>query len=121
MTKDEVREKLMSGCTMGELFNFTQGDECLIFKADKFVLGNEIIYIPDVDMYGISMDAAVKSTEYVVYILACCYTGDDFAQDCRDAGVDEKYAERLFWLCNWQYPSSVLAEGWPDDDDASED
>ena len=43
MTKDEVREKLMSGCTMGELFNFTQGDECLIFKADKFELGNEII------------------------------------------------------------------------------
>ena len=120
MTKPELHEKLMSGCTMDELFHYKQGDECLIFKADKFALGDEILYIPDIDMNGIPLDTAVKSVEDIVYILTFCYTGDDFAQECRDADVDEKYAERLFWLCNWQHPSSVLVEGWPDDDDVSE-
>ena len=121
MTKNELREKLMSGCTMGELFNFTQGDECLIFKADKFALGDEILYVPDIGMNRIPMDMAVTNGQDIDDILACCYTGDDFAQECREADVGEKYAERLFWLCNWQYPSSVLSEGWPNDDDASED
>ena len=120
MTKDELREKLMSGHTMDELFHYTQGDECLIFKADKFALGGEILYIPDVGMNGIPMDTPVTRGEDIDLILPCCYTGDDFAQECRDADVDEKYAERLFWLCDWQHPSSVLDEGWPDDDDASE-
>ena len=120
MTKDELREKLMSGHTMDELFHYTQGDECLIFKADKFTLGDEILYIPDVDLNEIPMDEVVTDSKVIDCILTYCYTGDDFALKCRDFGVDENYAERLFWFCNWQHPFSALVEGWPDDDDASE-
>ena len=118
MTKDKLREELAAGKTMDELFSYTPGDGCMIFKAETFKPGGEIIYIPDMELNRLATDRPATSEGDVENILDCCYTGDDFAFVCRAMGVDEKYAERLFHLCDWQHPSSVLAEGWPDDEDA---
>ena len=120
MTKTELKAALKSGKTMDELFHYTQGDECLIFKADKFALGDEILYIPDIDLNEIPMDEAITDNNAIEDILDCCYTGLDFARECVKADTDKKYAERLFRFCDWQHPFSALMEGWPDGDDASE-
>lgn len=120
MTKKQLRARLKAGEIMDNLFHYTVGDECMIFKADRFRSGEEIIYVPDIDLNDIPMDEAVQDDEKIDNILSCCYTGDDFVQECVNAGIDTRYAERLFMLCEWQHPSSILCEGWPDDNDSQE-
>ena len=50
MTQLELREKLEEGKTLDQLLPFKIGQECLIFKATYFIAGDEIVYIPDVDL-----------------------------------------------------------------------
>ena len=131
MTKQELREKLMSGQILDELFHFTRGQECLIFKADKFCAGDEIIYIPDIDLNEIPVDTNLSvdnsmmdelnrgwgpmtAQEQINLALSFCYTGDDFVDEC---GGDVEKAERLFWYCDWQHPSSAVDELDDDEDD----
>ena len=114
MTKEELREKLKAGKTMDELFHFTQGDGGLIFKAKVFKAGKEILYIPDIYLNDIPTDDAIDDDEKIAEILSCCYTGDDFL---KLYGGKQGIAERVFWYCDWQHPSSVLGEGWPDDEE----
>lgn len=50
MTKLELRCILMGGEKLEDIFNFTNGQECLIYKG-KFlpgIMGDDICYIPDV-------------------------------------------------------------------------
>ena len=47
MTKAELREKLLGGAIMDDLFAFRNGQDCEIFKAARFGQGDDIIYIPD--------------------------------------------------------------------------
>ena len=47
MTKKELAEALENGKTMCELFQFSLGQECDVFKADDFKVGDEILYISD--------------------------------------------------------------------------
>ena len=49
MTKAELKAKLEAGAFLVDLFDFTYGQECLIYKSNKFESDN-IIYIPDVDL-----------------------------------------------------------------------
>lgn len=52
MTKDELRKALEEGKQLDELFEFTDGQECQIFKAKcvaHFAGNHEIVYIPDTD------------------------------------------------------------------------
>ena len=48
MTKQELCSALHSGQKLENLFEWRSGQDCDIFKADRFSIGNEIIYIPDV-------------------------------------------------------------------------
>lgn len=107
MKKDELKVQLESGAKMSELFAFSEGQECTIFKATNFMAGNEVIYIPDLSLNDIPMDKTIKDAEELEDVLACCYTGQDFLDEC---GGDETLAERLFWYCDWQHPSSAYPE-----------
>lgn len=107
MTKDELHVSLSAGKTMDELFHCISGQECLIYKASEFSDGNEIIYIPDVDLNNIPMDRPLKDGVEIEDVLGVCYTGREFVDEC---GGDTELAQRLFHYCDWQHPSSALPE-----------
>jgi len=114
MTKNELWEYLKAGNSMGDAFDFGPGQECEIFKADYFEPGDEIIYIPDLSLNMIPVWEPVTSDEAIEEVIESCYTGNDFIEQC---GGDAEKAERLFWFCDWQHPSSVLGEGAVDDEE----
>ena len=49
LTKQELRLQLQQGHTLNDLLAFGPGQDCEIFKADKFYPGNIVIYVPDDD------------------------------------------------------------------------
>lgn len=107
MTRAELREKLLGGAIMDELFTFRSGQECDIYKAAKFAPGSEIIYIPDLALNLIPVTEPAVDPDDVEEIIANCYTGDDFIEEC---GGDIEKAKHLFWYCDWQHPCSALPE-----------
>lgn len=111
MTKSKLEHLLRTGAKMNELFDFSDGQECLIYKGN-WSLGEEIIYIPDIFLNEIPTDRKVREDE-LEGILHCCYTGDDFLNEC---GGDEALAKRLFSYCDWQNPSAAVDEVRDDDE-----
>ena len=107
MTKAELREYLKAGYFMNDAFDFGPGQDCEIFKADFFEAGDEIIYIPDVSLNEIPMNAPITDEEVIDEVIGKCYTGNNFIEECDG---DKELAERLFWYCDWQHPSSALPE-----------
>lgn len=100
MTKQEIRAELIGGRALSEVLEFTDGQDCIIFKADKFFADNEVCYIPDVDLNEIPIDKTSLSSEIIDEIINYCYTGNDF---WTEAGGDAELAERLFWYVDWQH------------------
>lgn len=102
-TKEELRAELKQGKSLDELLAFREGQECLIFKADAFYPGDKVIYIPDTYLNDIAIYdtdlAEMEIEEYLHY----CYTGDYFIEMC---GGGLELAERVFWFCDWQNPST---------------
>ena len=98
VTKAELRERLLKGAVMDDLFEFREGQECWMFKAPKFEPGDDILYIPDTDLNNIPV--AERPT---------CY------EEIEDGNVEK--AERLFWYCDWQHPSAALPEIEDDEED----
>lgn len=91
------------------------GQGCSIVKAKQFVAGDEIIYIPDLELNGLAELLGIHlEDEDIGQIIDCCYTGNDFVEEC---GGDVEKAKRLFWYCDWQHPSSAYNEGAVDDDE----
>ena len=118
MTKAELKKQLKEGKTFDELFHFSRGQECLIFKADHFQPGNSILYIPDIDLNEMPVDDVLTNAEERINdAVSLCYTGDDFIQQCEG---NDQIAERLFNFCDWQHPSSALDDFW-DDLDSKDD
>lgn len=107
MTKQELRAELIGGRALSELLEFTDGQDCVIFKADKFFVDNEVCYIPDVDLNEIPIDEVSLDSETIDEIIGHCYTGNDF---WTEAGGDAVLAERLFWYVDWQHPCSAVDE-----------
>lgn len=107
MTKEALRKNLEAGKMMDDLFHYSAGQQCTIYKAAAFTTGDEIIYIPDISLNDIPMDRPLRNGEEIEEVLSVCYAGVDFVQEC--AG-DVKLAERLFYYCDWQHPSSALPE-----------
>ena len=113
MTKNEIRELLQNGMTLDENLTFRDGQECTIYKADAFATGNQIIYIPDLDLNEI-VTYRPLSEEEIEDFISCCYTGDDFVEICDGK---RSVAERVFWFCDWQHPSTAYEEDdWEDDE-----
>ncbi len=108
MKKAELRNRLMAGEMLVDILPLKDGQDCLIYKADDFKPGVEILYIPDVFLNEIPVDKDLScDIEGIFDVLGRCYTGDDFIEEC-DGNVE--LAERLFWYCDWQSPSSALPE-----------
>lgn len=106
MTKKELVVELQSGKIMSDIFPFTSGQECLIFKEEEWKAGEDIVYISDMYFPKFYLKP-VKSAESLEDILDCCYTGNDFLEA---AGGDESLAREFFGLCDWQSPFTVADE-----------
>ena len=102
-----LRSQLQQGHTLNNLLAFGPGQDCEIFKADKFYSGDVVIYVPDVHLNHIPLDRPITAQEELEEILSQCYTGQDFISEC--SGDTEK-AERLLCYCDWQHPSSAMDE-----------
>lgn len=111
MTKEELRKELENGKALEELFKFTDGQDCLIYKADKFEISDNIIYIPDVDLNKIH--GAMVDDEEINHALSNCYTGYDFLEEAREI---ENIAESIFDYVDWQHPdANDWVEGYDED------
>lgn len=106
MTKSELRASLAKHRVLDDQFKIVDGQDCHIVKAERFSTGDEIIYVPDFYLNGISFGVRLDD-EDIEAILRSCYTGNDFLDEC---GGDAELAERLFDYCDWQHPSSALPE-----------
>ena len=115
LTKQELRVQLQQGQTLNDLLAFGPGQDCEIFKADKFYPGNVVIYVPDVYLNHIPLDRPITDPEELSEVLSNCYTGQDFIDECH---ADEEKAERLFCYCDWQHPSSAIDELADDEDES---
>lgn len=100
VTKEQLKERLKNGEHLENIFQFTDGQECLIYKGD-FEVSDNIIYIPDIWLNELNTDS--KATEEDIEdIINNCYTGKDFMEECHDV---ENVAETLFNIVDWQHPN----------------
>lgn len=109
MTVNEVRERIIKGECLSDMFKFKDGQECLIYKGE-WNPGDEVIYIPDIDLNEICINRPlikILNSEEVMDVLSYLYTGKDFMEL---ADGDEDFAKRLFDYVDWQHPSSALDE-----------
>ena len=83
----------MAGAFLVDLFDFTDGQECLIRKGN-FEVSDNVIYIPDIYFNGIETES-VLSDEEIENVLDHCYTGNDFVTKCNG---NEDLARELFDL-----------------------
>ena len=119
MTKVELKKALLAGHCMSEFFALQDGQDCEIYKAEEFATGDDIIYIPDIELNHIPWDKPVTGQgwqtdeEAVDDVVGHCSTGDDFVRDCNG---DEELAEHLFWYVDWQNPSSAVDEVTDEED-----
>lgn len=113
MTKDQLVERLKNGEHLEDIFEFTDGQECLIYKGD-FEVSDNIIYIPDIWLNELNVDN--KATEEDIEdIIHNCYTGKDFMEECHNI---ENIAERLFNTVDWQHPDiQDILDGYDEEDD----
>ena len=112
----EVRKRIYKGECLSDMFEFTDGQECEIFKGD-WNPGDDVIYIPDIDLNRICINRPlinILDEEEIEEIISCLYTGNDFMNL---ANGNEDIAKRLFYYCDWQHPSSALDEICDDEDD----
>lgn len=114
VTKEQLEKHLLSGGHLDDLLPDCNGQECVIYKADRFYLGDTIVYIPDYDLNDIISFMSVDA-DAAKHILEHCYTGNDILQDC---GGNIIVARHLFAYIDWQHPSSALVELQEDDEDA---
>lgn len=105
MTQEELRKELENGKMLKDLFDFSLGQDCIIYKADKFEISDNIIYIPDIFLNDISI-SKVLNEEEIEDALHHCTTGYDFLEEAREI---ENIAESIFDYVDWQHPN---AEDW---------
>ena len=114
LTKKELKLQLQQGHTLNDMLAFGPGQECEIFKADRFYPGDVVIYVPDVALNHIPLDRPITDPNELEEVLDQCYTGQDFIDECHG---DAEKAEHLFWYCDWQHPSSAVDELDDDEED----
>ena len=107
ITKLMLRTQLQHGHTLNNLLAFGPGQDCEIFKADKFYPGDVVIYVPDVHLNHIPLDRSITDPEELEEVLSQCYTDQDFIDECQG---DVERAGRLFCYCDWQHPSAAVDE-----------
>lgn len=101
MTKAELKAKLEAGEKLENIFDFIDGQDCLIYKADHFETSDNIIYIPDIYLNDIDVDCTLHGEE-IDNVIHHCYTGKDFMEECSNHA---DLAEELFDFIDWQHPN----------------
>ena len=99
INKNQLKARLEQGERLKDIFNFTDGQECLIYKGG-FEKSDNIIYIPDIYLNELNM-GTVTTKEDLNNILNNCFTGNDFLRECNGC---EKAARTLFGFVDWQHP-----------------
>lgn len=99
--------RLKNGEILEDLLPLSDGQDCLIYKAETFSSGEDIIYIPDVFLNEIPYNRPCTSDEDIRAIISRCYTGEDFLLECNGC---EESAAYLFAYVDWQHPSSAIDE-----------
>lgn len=113
MNKAELRAKLETGEKLENIFNFADGQDCLIYKADHFEVSDNIIYIPDIYLNDIDVNRTLHDEEICNVIHHCC-TGKDFMEECSNHA---DLAEELFDFVDWQHPNiQDLLDGYNDEE-----
>ena len=113
VTKEQLKERLKNGEHLEDIFEFTDGQECLIYKGN-FEVSDNIIYIPDIWLNELNVDSRATE-EDIEDIIHNCYTGKDFMEECHDI---ESVAETLFNIVDWQHPDiQDVLDGYIEDDD----
>lgn len=98
MTRGKVYSALRSGKSLNEIFRFTEGQDCMIYKAGSFEISDNVIYIPDLDLNEVVTDRSLTEEEINRIPM---YTGKDFLSECNGK---EDAARLLFSFCDWQHP-----------------
>lgn len=112
MNKYQLRGQLQVGQPLIALFDFTEGQDCMIYKSN-FNISNEIIYIPDLGLNEIETDRALTDDE-IDQVINNCYSGYDFIDICNS---HENVAKVLFDFVDWQHPRTEnLTEGYSDEE-----
>ena len=112
MTKKELKDKLLTGAFLNDLFEFSDGQECLIYKGD-FEVSDRIIYIPDVDLNEIDTESVLEDEE-IENVINHFFTGNVFVLECNG---HEDLARELFDFVDWQNPNiQDLLDGYDDEE-----
>lgn len=114
MTKEYLRKELECGKALKDIFSFTDGQDCTIYKG-KFDLKNreDIIYIPDISLNDIDIETNLMTETEIENVLNNCYTTEDFM---KEAQGHVNLAESLFNYVDWQHLDLYdLLEGYEDE------
>ena len=114
MTKEYLRKELEFGKALKDIFSFTDGQDCTIYKG-KFDLKNreDIIYIPDISLNDIDIETNLMTETEIENVLNNCYTTEDFM---KEAQGHVNLAESLFNYVDWQHLDLYdLLEGYEDE------
>lgn len=114
ITKECLRKELECGKRLKDLFEFSDGQDCIIYKG-KFDLNNaeNIIYIPDIFLNDIDIDTDFLTEMEIKNALNNCYTTNDFLEEAQG---HVNLAESLFDYVDWQHLDlNDLLEGYKDE------
>lgn len=116
ITKEYLRKELECGKCLEDIFEFSDGQDCIIYKGN-FDLNNaeNIIYIPDVFLNDIDIEADFMTEREIKNVLENCYSTEDFMVEAQG---HVNLAESLFDYVDWQHPDLYdLLEGYDDEQD----
>lgn len=85
ITREILRKELECGKALKDIFSFSDGQDCTIYKG-KFDLNNaeNIIYIPDIFLNNIDIDTDFLTEYEIKNVLNNCYTTADFIEEAQD-------------------------------------
>lgn len=117
ITKECLRKELECGKRLKDIFSFSDGQDCIIYKG-KFDLDNaeNIIYIPDIFLNDIDIETDFLTEREIKNVLGNCYTTADFIEE---AQCHVNLAQDLFNYVDWQHLDlNDLLEGYKDEQEA---
>ncbi|MCD8084085.1 MAG: hypothetical protein LUE86_11395 [Clostridiales bacterium] len=101
MTKEEVIGELKKGTCLSLLFDFEDDSH----KADKFTVGDRVIYLPNMEVRGIEVMDRLMKYEIDDIVMDSLYTGDDIIAIC---GGNEALARYIYDNLDGQNPEEAL-------------
>ena len=84
MTKEYLRKELECGKRLKDIFEFTDGQNCIVYKGNFDIDNAEnIIYIPDIFINDIDIETDFLTEMEIKNVLNNCYTTADFIEEAQ--------------------------------------